>query len=279
MCYNNFKLVAERVTDMRIGRIQNNYTAAGFDLVKNTNLEFIEICCNNQAEAEKFIANKDNIKAEIARTGIDVSCVGRWNHDINVGGKIDADRLNAYFAQLDAAIELGAKTFVCGCNYADEVSLYKNYTVALDFLGQLTERAKASGSGIKIAIQNCHWNNFIDSPEQWKVILGENPDLWLKYDASHAYNRNADYLAEMSDYGEKIAHFHVKGTTHAGSRAVSDPPAGMDDLHWGSIFSILYARGYDGDLSIEPHSKTWQGELGAAGVEFTRQFISKFVLK
>ena len=132
---------------------------------------------------------------------------------------------------------------------------------------------------IIIAIQNCHWNNFIDSPEQWKVILGENPDLWLKYDASHAYNRNADYLAEMSDYGEKIAHFHVKGTTHAGSRAVSDPPAGMDDLHWGSIFSILYARGYDGDLSIEPHSKTWQGELGAAGVEFTRQFISKFVLK
>ena len=262
---------------MRIGRIQNNYTEAGFDLVKNTNLEFIEICCNNQAEAEKLISNKESIKAQIARTGIDVSCVGRWNHDINVGGKIDEGRLCVYLAQLDAAIELGAKTFVCGCNYADEVSLYKNYTVALEFFAKLTERAKPSG--IKIAIQNCQWNNFIDSPEQWKVILGENPDLWLKYDPSHAYNRHADYLAEMSDYGEKIAHFHVKGTTHAGSRAVSDPPAGMDDLHWGSIFSILYARGYDGDLSIEPHSKTWQGELGAAGVEFTRQFISKFVLK
>ena len=260
---------------MRIGRIQNNYTAAGFDLVKNTNLEFIEICCNNQAEAEKLIANKENIKAEIARTGIDVSCVGRWNHDINVGGKIDEERKSVYLAQLDAAIELGAKTFVCGCNYADEVSLYKNYTLALDFLGQLTERAKASG--IKIAIQNCHWNNFIDSPEQWKVILGENPDLWLKYDPSHAYNRHADYLAEMSDYGEKIAHFHVKGTTHAGSRAVSDPPAGMDDLQWGSIFSILYARGYDGDLSIEPHSKTWHGELGDFGVNFTRNFINKFI--
>ena len=32
-----------RLTDMRIGRIQNKYTAEGFDLVKNTNLEFIEI--------------------------------------------------------------------------------------------------------------------------------------------------------------------------------------------------------------------------------------------
>lgn len=264
---------------MRIGRIQNNYTAEGFDLVKNSQLSFIEICCNNQAESEKLIAAKDGVKAQIARTGIDVSCVGRWNHDVNVGGKLDADRVANYLALLDTAAELGAKTFVCGVNYSEEVSLYKNYTLALDFLGQLTERAKASGSSIKVALQNCHWNNFIVSPEEWKVILGENPDLYLKYDCSHAYNRNADYLAEMSDYGEKIAHFHIKGTTHAGKKSVSDPPAGMDDLQWGSIFSVLYARGYDGDLSIEPHSKIWQGELGAAGVEFTRQFISKYVLK
>ena len=264
---------------MRLGRIQNDYTEKGFSLVRDQKLAFVEICRNSEEEALDLIAKKDAVKAAAEATGIPVSCVGRWNHDVNVGGKIDEERKSVYLAQLDAAIELGAKTFVCGCNYADEVSLYKNYTLALEFLGQLTERAKASGSGIKIAIQNCNWNNFIVSPEQWKVILGENPDLWLKYDPSHAYNRHADYLAEMSDYGEKIAHFHVKGTTHAGSRAVSDPPAGMDDLHWGSIFSILYARGYDGDLSIEPHSKTWQGELGAAGVEFTRQFISKFVLK
>ena len=32
--------------NMRIGRIQNNYTAEGFDLVKEQGLDFIEICCN-----------------------------------------------------------------------------------------------------------------------------------------------------------------------------------------------------------------------------------------
>ena len=263
---------------MRLGRI-NKPTEAGFAEVAGEGLKFIEICCNNTAEAREVAKNKEIILQYKKKSGIDISSVGRWNHTLNEGGRLNEDELQTYFELLDASVALGAKTFVCGCNYADEVSLYKNYTLALDFLGQLTERAKASGSGIKIALQNCSWNNFIVAPEQWKIILGENPDLWLKYDPSHAYNRNADYLAEMSDYGEKIAHFHLKGTTHAGSRAVSDPPAGMDDLHWGSIFSILYARGYDGDLSIEPHSKTWQGELGAAGVEFTRQFISKFVLK
>ena len=71
---------------------------------------------------------------------------------------------------------------------------------------------------------------------------------------------------------------HVKGTTHAGSRPVDDPPAGMDDIRWSSLFSILYARKYDGDLSIEPHSATWQGKLGDAGVAFTRDFIRPFIL-
>ena len=29
---------------MRLGIIQNNYSAEGFDIVKNTDLKFIEIC-------------------------------------------------------------------------------------------------------------------------------------------------------------------------------------------------------------------------------------------
>ena len=52
---------------MRIGRIQNNYTAAGFDLVKNSGLEFIEICCNNQAEAKKLIARTPSRRRSRAR--------------------------------------------------------------------------------------------------------------------------------------------------------------------------------------------------------------------
>ena len=70
----------------------------------------------------------------------------------------------------------------------------------------------------------------------------------------------------------------IKGTVHAGKRAVDDPPAGMDDIQWTSLFAILYARGYNGDLSIEPHSKTWRGELGSAGVTFTRDFIKRFMM-
>jgi sugar phosphate isomerase/epimerase len=260
---------------MRIGRIQNNRTDAGFDKVKAQGLEFIEYCCNNEAESDALCADRQLILDQKARTGLDISCVGRWNHDVQANGVILPEKREKYFALLDTAVALGAKTFVCGVNKDESISLYKNYVNAIDFLGSLIERADGK---IKIAVQNCHWNNFILSPKEWEVVLGELPELCLKYDPSHAYKRGADYLPEMSDWGERIAHFHIKGVVRAGDRAVDDPPAGMDDINWGAVFAILYARGYKGDLSIEPHSKTWSGELGDAGVVYTRKFIEKFIV-
>ncbi|MBE6938515.1 MAG: sugar phosphate isomerase/epimerase [Ruminococcaceae bacterium] len=262
---------------MRLGRIQNDYTVPGFELVKAQGLSFVEICRNSEEEALDLIAKKDTVKDAIARTGIPVSCVGRWNHDVQAEGKLDAERMKSYVALLDTAIELGAKTFVCGINYDESISLYKNYVNAVEFFGTLTDRAKASG--IKVAIQNCDWNNFVVTDAQWKIILGENPDLYIKYDPSHAFNRGENYLALLSDWGERVAHMHVKGGVHAGRRYVDDPPAGMDDINWPSVFAILYARGYNGDLSIEPHSATWHGKLGDAGVKFTRDYINGFILE
>ena len=261
---------------MRLGRIQNNTSPEGFDLVKNQGMEFIEICCNNAEDMTRVIANKERIKEQIARTGIDVSCLGRWGHDgLQAGGGLDPEKLNHYLQLLDTAIDLGAKTFVCGCNRDKSISLFRNYENAITLFRTMIERADGR---IKIAVQNCAWSNFITAPEQWKVVLGELPDLWIKFDPSHAYNYGGNYLDELSDWGHRIAHVHIKGTVHAGKNAVDDPPAGMDDIQWPSVFAILYARGYNGDLSIEPHSATWQGELGNAGVLFTRDFVRKFMV-
>ena len=260
---------------MRLGRIQNDYTKEGFDLVKGNQLEFIEICCNSAEDADRLIAARDSVRAEVARTGIDISSVGRWCHSIQEEGKINHEKKQNYLALLDTAIALGAKTFVCGCNYDSSISLYRNYENAIGFFSELITRADGR---IRVAIQNCDWNNFIVSPKHWEVVLGELPALSLKFDASHAYNRGEDYLGQLSDWCERVAHIHIKGTTHAGKRAVADPPAGMDDIAWRPLCSILYARGYTGDLSIEPHSGVWMGELGAAGVVFTRNFIRQFML-
>ncbi len=261
---------------MRLGRIQNSYSAAGFDKVVSEGLEFIEICCNDDGEAKELTDRAAGVREQILRTGIDVSAVGRWNHNVLEGGVLLPERVESYTRLLDTAIELGARTFVCGINRDQSISLYKNYTRAIDFFGTLLDRAR--GSGIKVAVQNCGWNNFITSPHDWEIALGELPELWIKYDASHAYNRGEDYLAQLSDWGHRVAHVHIKGTTHAGKRPVSDPPAGMDDIKWRSLFAILYSVGYGGDLSIEPHSAVWRGERSRPGILFTRDFIKQFLI-
>lgn len=262
---------------MRIGRIQNNYTLEGFQLVKDQNLTFAEICCNNEEEAMALVAKKEDVRQVIAQTGIDVSSIGRWGHGkLQEGGIVLPERKQSYLDLLDTAMDLGAKTFVCGINYDDSISLYRNYVNAIEFFGELVDRAK--DNPIKVAVQNCDWDNFVIAPEHWKIILGEIPDLYLKFDPSHSYNHGERYLDVLSDWCERVAHVHIKGTCRAGTRWVDDPPAGMDDIQWPSIFAILYARGYNGDLSIEPHSYTWSGELGSKGVEFTRRYIQQFVL-
>ncbi len=260
---------------MRIGRI-NGYSAENFDSTKASGLEFIEICSTNQEAVKRIIDSVDSIAEQIKRTGIDVSSVGRWNHNLLADGKIVAESLDLYKAHLDAAIKLGAKTYVCGCNFDSSISLFKNYSNAIEVLGTLTEHAK--GSGTRVAVHNCNWNNFIVSPEEWKIVLGELPELGIKFDASHAFLAERDYLDELSDWCERVYHVHIKGMVRAGERKVDDPPAGMDAIKWGPLFAILYSRGYDGDLSIEPHSAIWHGERGEAGVEFTKKFIKNFIV-
>ncbi len=263
---------------MKLGIICSNPTKENTEYVRGLGLSCVEICNNNNEETLRCHENMADYIANVREAGLFFSSVGRWNSNMNAGGHVNEEEFAIVSKTLEDAIAAGAPTFVCGCNYDDSTSLYRNYSAAVEIFGRLAEKAK--GTGTSVAIYNCDWNNFVHDMDAWKIVLGELPDVKIKYDASHSYHAGRDYMREISDWGDRFSHVHVKGAVKTGGRYVDDPPAGMDDLQWGSIFAALYARGYDGCLSIEPHSAAWMPnmERGKAGIRYTIDYIRKFIM-
>ena len=261
---------------MKLGMI-GGFTAQNFDYVKSKNLSFIEICRNYDNEAEDFIAAVEDVKRNIDRTGITIASVGRWNAKPNAAGKLDEEVIEKNIRLMDAAHAVGAPVFVTGCNADDSISLYKNYTAAIAYFSRMLE--EADKRGMKLAVYNCHWENFVYSAPQWEVVLGELPELMIKFDPSHAFYRREDYLGELRTWGKRVAHMHVKGSVFVNGTRLDDPPAGMDQIDWRSLFAVLYANHYDGGLSIEPHSGIWKGDLAEPGVDFTINYIRPFIVR
>ena len=138
------------------------------------------------------------------------------------------------------------------------------------------------------------------------------PGLGIKYDPSHSFvhgGQNGAYLEEGLEWGAHFKYCHVKGViqrgdsreeeqwammdlakahpelkeelmakTFGGSNWYDNPPAGIDVINWRAFFAILYKYGYDGYLAIEPHSPTWQGELGQKGLRYTIKYIWDLML-
>jgi sugar phosphate isomerase/epimerase len=53
--------------------------------------------------------------------------------------------------------------------------------------------------------------------------------------------------------------------------------AGQGDFHWGRLIGILYKGGYNGVISIEPHSKTWSGAARRPGILVAKKHLEQYL--
>lgn len=247
-----------------------------FKMASEKELSFLEFCINIGYNLEEFISDVENIKAWIAKYNVKVGSIGRWGSDrIDKEGKIIDEELKISYKLIDVASELGCPNFVCGCNYIEELSYYENCTAAINYFSKLIEYAK--NKGVKISTYNCRWNNFVVNPMAWTLIHGYLKDLGIKFDPSHSIYDGGDYLKEMTDWGHRFNHVHIKGSLIISGKRYDDPPAGLDQTNWGAFMAVLYANKYEGGLSIEPHSANWKDELGDKGVDYTIKFIKPLI--
>lgn len=247
-----------------------------FRSAKEKGLEFLEFCINDGKDINTYISETPKLKDYLQKYNLEIGSVGRWGSTrILNDGTINCAELETEKALIKWCFEIGCKVYVTGCNYIESLSLYENITSAIRYFEELIQYGKENG--VKIAVYNCRWNNFVHSDPVWSIILGYLKDLYIKFDTSHCVYDNGDYLAETKKWGHRFAHIHIKGSLIIDGQRFDDPPAGMDQINWGAFMSTLYACGYNGTLSIEPHSETWQGEIGEKGVDYTIQYMRKLI--
>lgn len=254
------------------------FDPADFDSVKARGLSFVEYCINVNCDWKAFADSADAMKECVERTGVTVGSIGRWGTTRVTENGIVPEEMEADKALIRTAGKVGCPIFVCNCNKVESLSEHDNCEQAIRYFRELLETGKEAG--VKIALYNCRWNNsFVCCEPYWSLILGALPELGIKYDASHCINESEnDYLEEIRDWGHRFYHVHIKGTLKVGGKHVDDPPAGLDMINWNALMGMLYAVGYDGTLSIEPHSGVWQGELGEKGIDYTIRYIRERML-
>lgn len=245
-----------------------------FKEVSKKGLKYLEICVNDK---DKEFFEKLNTTKELSKKyNINIASIGRWGSNrILETGMLNEDELKIEFKLIDACESLKAPVYITGCNYLESFSYYENITFAIKYFEKLLQYGKSKK--IKIATYNCRWNNFIHSDPSWNLVHGYLKDLYIKYDTSHCIYSGGNYLDETKKWGNRFAHVHIKGALLVDGKRYDDPPAGLDQTDWASFIGMLYSIGYDGILSIEPHSPFWKGELGNKGIDYTIKYISKFL--
>jgi len=262
---------------MQLGIIDNTLTRESYQEVKDFGLAFVETCQNIGVDLEAFRAKVPALLEYEKEFGIGMRSIGRWGtNKFDEDGKLIEEELQNNFMLIDCAAQLHCPVFNTGVNFVEGISYYDNIGLAISFLEKLLAYGKEKG--VKIATYNCHWNSYITGPEQWKLIHGHLPELGIKYDPTHCLNDGSgDYLGDAANWGERFYHVHIKGTINIDGKHLDDPPAGLDMIDWGTFMGLLYKKKYDGTLSIEPHSGTWQGDLGAWGIRYTTEYIKKMI--
>ncbi|HPE95927.1 MAG TPA: sugar phosphate isomerase/epimerase family protein [Bacillota bacterium] len=258
---------------MKLGII-TSHDAAGIERVRHYGLDYAEFDVNG--DDITYLTNDAavaSILEAMKKNDVAMSAVGRWGRNrLNADGSVNEKEFSQEKELIDLCITLGCPVYISGMNYVKDISYFSNISAAIAYFQALIEYTAGK---VKICTYNCDWNSYVNTPKAWELIHGHLPELGIKFDPSHTINGGRDYLREAVEWSSRFYHVHIKGTINVAGVHVDDPPAGLDMINWGAFLSILQHSKYDGVLSFEPHSETWQGELGEKGLEYSIRYIKK----
>jgi len=227
------------------------------------------------------IGNGDELKAQIADSGIAVSGLGFYPNPLA------ADQATA-----TAAVE-HIRRVITGCAALDipvmntfigrnpTLSIDDNWNRCLDTWGPLVEWAESHN--VRIGIENCpmlftrdEWpggHNLAISPTVWRRLFSDlpSPHLGLNYDPSHLVWQMMDFLAPLVEFSDRLIHIHAKDVTVDRERlddvGILATPVefhtpvlpGRGTIDWAVFLAALVDAGYRGPVCVEVEDREFEG--------------------
>lgn len=197
--------------------------------------------------AEEF---EREVKPVLVQNGISFSSIG------SPIGKVAIDDEDGYRKQLAQLKELVKIAQSVGCKYIRIFSFFvkpdcdyeQAFPIVVGKLRGFLEVVR--GSGVKLIHEN-EKHIFGDVPERVAALYEaiDDPDFQLCYDASNFIQCGCDpwkaYLAQR----DRTVYYHMKDCTDG-----VEVPLGSGQGHIRDILFDLAKRGYDGFLTLEPHT-------------------------
>jgi sugar phosphate isomerase/epimerase len=210
--------------------------------------------------------------------GIGVSSLGLWGWNHLSPDAAEREEAHEMLNRaIDFAKVLGAHVFVTGGGEIPDASLEGKVAEFAKVFPPFLDRVESAG--MKVAMYAVHGNSFFDSIEAYERMWEQFPQVGVKYDPANWQHHGDDYLAVVRLHGDKMHHVHIKEHVYHDGQLVSQPAAGMGDIHWGKVMAFLYEHGYDGYLSIEPHGPIWaRGEMRDKMLLLTKKYMNQFLL-
>ena len=210
-------------------------------------------------------AEFEQVKALLAESGVAFNCfgsgVGNWAKPICEPPDSSYDELRKAIPRMK---ELGIPMIRIMSFAVPDAMKGRSW----DFEDEVVKRVKriveiAEEAGILCLHENCmNWGGLsyehtlkllerVDSPQLKLVFDTGNPVVNddVRGPGPHGKQSAWDFYRNVREH---IAHVHVKDARMDGSKAVFTFP-GEGDASLRSILDDLLRRGYDGDISIEPH--------------------------
>ena len=257
---------------MRIGFIARP-VEDDFEFAALKHIPCMEFNFSDDLEATRRVAE---IKAWRVKYEVAISHVGLYGRNYLSD---DAAEREQHFTDLrriaDFAKAIGAPLVTTGGGLNPGLSLEESCACVMELFPAAVQHVESLG--LKFAFYNCHWTNFVVGPGAWGPLLEALPTVGIKFDPSHPVYDGKDWGEQLAEWGHRVYHTHAKDTLLIDGKPFEDVPAGLGDTHWGKFFALLYHHGYTGDINIEPHSRTWHGQMMYSGVLLARKHLEQFI--